>query len=287
MSTTFTAACVPLRLPSTQKFVLMALADQANAQGLAWVAISTICEWTCLSERAVRNAIRALEDDGFLSTTSRRRDNGSRTSNSYTLLPARFHAAADGAAQPAQPAGVESKLPPEVDAQQPARRAGGEAPATGTSCPTPRHDVPGFDPYPYPIPRNTPPNPPVGGQAPGGEPLMELATAIAAANEAGEKFLPAGDAVFAYAERVGISRELLELHWREFKRRRGDAKKRQRGVVGWRKAFRRSVEDNWFRLWFLRVDEPAQLTTQGLQAQRHWAADQQPAAQPQEARDEG
>lgn len=273
MSTLLTSACVPLKLPSTQKFVLMALADQANADGLAWVAISTICEWTCLSERAVRNAIRSLEDDGWLRTEGRRRQNGSRTSNTYTLLPERFKGGHDEAGKGSSAQQVESNLPPKTESQQPARRAGCEASATGTSCPTPRHDVPGFDPYPYPN-TNTPPNPPDGGQATVADGLIELATAIAAANQAGEKFLPPGDAVFGYAERVGISRELLELHWREFKRRRGEARKRQRGVAGWRKAFRRSVEDNWFRLWFLRPDEPAQLTTQGLQAQKFWATEQ-------------
>lgn len=105
------------------------------------------------------------------------------------------------------------------------------------------------------------------------EPLVTLRTAMLAARAAGEKAIQADDPVFAYAERVGIPREFIELQWREFKLRRGDAGKRQRGIRGWRQAFSNSVRDNWFRLWFIRSGQPAALTTQGVQAQADWDAE--------------
>lgn len=79
----------------------------------------------------------------------------------------------------------------------------------------------------------------------------------------GEKPIPADDPVYAYAEQVGISTELLALHWAEFKLRRGEAAKRQRD---WRQTFRNSVRDNWFRLWWVPPGKPAEISSQGRQA---------------------
>jgi hypothetical protein len=92
--------------------------------------------------------------------------------------------------------------------------------------------------------------------------LVSLATFIAECRESGQKPIPDTDPVFDYCQTVGIDRDILVLHWREFKARRAEGK-RQRD---WRQTFRNSVRDNWFRLWFLKPGEGAQLTTQGLQA---------------------
>ncbi|NKI94731.1 hypothetical protein [Rhizobacter sp. SG703] len=91
---------------------------------------------------------------------------------------------------------------------------------------------------------------------------MSLATFIAECRRKSERPIPDTDPVFDYCQTVGIDRDILLLHWREFKTRRAEGK-RQRD---WRQTFRNSVRDNWFRLWFLKPGEGAQLTTQGLQA---------------------
>ena len=75
--------------------------------------------------------------------------------------------------------------------------------------------------------------------------------------------IPPDDPVFGYCGAVGIGQDVLALHWREFKRRRCDVRKRQRS---WPQTFRNSVEDNWFGLWFLKPGFDAQLTTKGQQA---------------------
>lgn len=92
---------------------------------------------------------------------------------------------------------------------------------------------------------------------------------LSACKARGIKPIPAGDPIFAYCEKVGIDSEVLGLHWQEFKARRTESGKRQRD---WRQAFRNSVRDNWYRLWYLRPGVGAQLTTQGLQAQAVMAA---------------
>lgn len=70
--------CWPLQLPPTQKAVLMALADAANDDGVCWIAVKSRREdkldlmvKTCLSERAVQAAIKALCDIEWLERNER------------------------------------------------------------------------------------------------------------------------------------------------------------------------------------------------------------------------
>lgn len=123
---------------------------------------------------------------------------------------------------------------------------------------------------------NTPPSPPRGAKGPLAKPgrcaeapkrkatPIGLKAWLLQCAARGERPIPPGDPVFAYCEQVGIGGDVLALHWREFKLRRGDGAKRQRD---WRQTFRNSVRGNWFRLWFLKPGFEAQLTTVGLQAQ--------------------
>lgn len=74
------ALCWPLEIPSTRKFVLIALADNANDAGYCWPSISTICERTSLGKTAVIESIRWLEDEGYLVAN---RENGRKTT--YTV----------------------------------------------------------------------------------------------------------------------------------------------------------------------------------------------------------
>ena len=60
------AAVWPLKLPPTQKAVLVSLADNANDQGHCWPAIADICTRTCLGRTAVIEAIRGLEQAGLV-----------------------------------------------------------------------------------------------------------------------------------------------------------------------------------------------------------------------------
>lgn len=53
-------------LPTVQKFVLVALCDNANDAGQCFPSISLLCDKCSLSERAVQSAIRSLEVSGYL-----------------------------------------------------------------------------------------------------------------------------------------------------------------------------------------------------------------------------
>ncbi|MGL6183529.1 MAG: hypothetical protein ACRC2G_15250 [Aestuariivirga sp.] len=82
----------------------------------------------------------------------------------------------------------------------------------------------------------------------------------------GEKPIPAGDAVLAYAAEVGIPDDFLTLAWAEFRHRycQPDAKRYR----DWRSVFRKAVRGNWLKLWFVGADGAYGLTTVGRQAQR-------------------
>lgn len=57
----------PLAVSSTDKIVLLYLADRANAAGTCWPSVATIAASASLSDRAVQMAIKRLEEGGHLS----------------------------------------------------------------------------------------------------------------------------------------------------------------------------------------------------------------------------
>jgi hypothetical protein len=70
-------------LPTTQKFVLVALCDSANDQGECYPSVSTLAEKCSLSERAVQLAIASIEAAGGL-----RREFRVGRSTTYWVTPA-------------------------------------------------------------------------------------------------------------------------------------------------------------------------------------------------------
>lgn len=79
-------ACWPLQgMSPAQKSVLISLADNANDDGVCWPSLATIGARTCLSERAVRNALRWLEEVGVLKSNQR-----FGRSTWYSLTPAAY-----------------------------------------------------------------------------------------------------------------------------------------------------------------------------------------------------
>lgn len=118
-----------------------------------------------------------------------------------------------------------------------------------------------------------PPIPPLGGEQRSEKKsdkpkrsAVGLLSYLHSCKQAGQKPIPEGDAVFAYADQVGIPLEFLRLHWLEFKARysQPDAKR----YKDWAAVHRKSVRGNWFRLWFIAGDGAVALTTVGEQARR-------------------
>ena len=72
-------------LPHRAKSVYVYLRDRSNQDGVCWPGIKTIARELKLSPRTVQRAIRDLEKAGLVARQYRYRQNGSLTSNLYTL----------------------------------------------------------------------------------------------------------------------------------------------------------------------------------------------------------
>jgi uncharacterized protein YdaU (DUF1376 family) len=107
-----------------------------------------------------------------------------------------------------------------------------------------------------------PPIPPKGGKS-----TLGLKAWLDSLKASGEKPIPPDDAVFAYADEVGIPHDFLRLAWLEFRHQHTQPNAKR--YKDWRAHFRNAVRKNWGRLWWI---DPAsntyQLTTVGQQAQR-------------------
>lgn len=143
MSAEFIKACKTMKLSPAQKSVLMTMAWYASDAGEFWYSIATICEWTCLCDRAVRRALQDLVQLGLLTPEKRV---GSITR--YSITPAGYagvsvsKAASDFPQTPAPDADPEAQETATASTDTPAPNAGDP----GTSCTpapdSPRHQMP-------------------------------------------------------------------------------------------------------------------------------------------------
>lgn len=92
---------------------------------------------------------------------------------------------------------------------------------------------------------------------------LSLKTFLDKCDETGADAIPADDPIFDYAEKVGLSEDMLHLCWLEFKDIHLASGKRQKD---WRATYRNAVRGNWYRLWFIGADGKAVATSQGRQA---------------------
>lgn len=85
MSTIIMTACWPLQMPSSQKSVLISLADNANDEGVCWPSVERIVERTCLTDRTVQKCLKWLEERGAISRQKRH-----KRSAVYTVSPENY-----------------------------------------------------------------------------------------------------------------------------------------------------------------------------------------------------
>jgi hypothetical protein len=67
---------------STDRFVLLALADYANDDGICWPSVAGLMAKTCMSERGVQTVLRRLVAGGFLQISA---GGGRSNNNTYTI----------------------------------------------------------------------------------------------------------------------------------------------------------------------------------------------------------
>lgn len=271
MSTIIMSRVWPLELPAVAKFVLVSLADQANDQGVCWPSIATLASRTSYSVRAVQNALRWLQDRGLLEV-----EIGAMRANRYTLHIERYSRAT--CAKQAVALGVQEDG---SAASTPAPHAPLQELHPRTTCTPPPQEV---HPNHNRTISNTPPVSPKGeGLASGGEgvqtsrqrrgkEVMSIDEFIDQCRAEGVKPIGPDDPIWAWCDKVGLPDDVLALHWFEFKRRHQRSGKRQ---ADWRLKLRRSVEENWYKLWYFDSQGACRLTSVGVQTQRARGGDAQ------------
>ncbi|NMU89072.1 hypothetical protein HGQ98_04145, partial [Achromobacter ruhlandii] len=78
-------ACWPLQMPSSQKSVLISLADNANDEGVCWPSVERIVERTCLTDRTVQKCLKWLEERAVINRQKRH-----KRSAVYTVTPENY-----------------------------------------------------------------------------------------------------------------------------------------------------------------------------------------------------
>ena len=73
------------RLTHRARTVYMYLRDRADADGKCWPGVKRIASDLHLSRRTAQRALADLEQAGYIRRDERFRENGSRTSNLYTV----------------------------------------------------------------------------------------------------------------------------------------------------------------------------------------------------------
>lgn len=85
--------------------------------------------------------------------------------------------------------------------------------------------------------------------------------------DSGDVAISPNDTIFEYAEKVGITDEMLRLCWLGFKRQHSESATRKKD---WRAHFRNAVRGNWMRVWAINAEGQAFLTTTGKQLLREF-----------------
>ncbi len=89
---------------------------------------------------------------------------------------------------------------------------------------------------------------------------------IAQCRASGTKPITEWPPIWAYAEKVGLTNEMIDIAWHKFSARYGkDPNHSSKRYIDWRAVFMNSVEGNWAKLWYAK-DGKFELSTVGAQA---------------------
>src|SRR3954466_2072764 len=73
-------------LPPGPRLILLALSEFADEANSCYPSVQTLQRMTSFGESTVRQHLSWLEDNGYIESQRRRRQNGSQTSNRFTFL---------------------------------------------------------------------------------------------------------------------------------------------------------------------------------------------------------
>lgn len=251
----WTAVWTNSRHSGSELLMLLALADFADDEGLAYPSIATLARKCRMSTRNVNLILAQLRKGGELEVRQNAGPNGANVyrirmpaplknssppppeelftpEEGFTLKPASSPPEA-GFPIPLKPASAK----PSVNRQEPS--TGDRASARQTPSPT-------------------------SDRARKAQSITFDAFANRKAS-AGEMLIDGSDPIFDWADAAGIPEEWISLAWAEFSTRyRGNTKR----YADWPAAFRNAVRNNWFEFWRVGADGGVVLTTKGELARR-------------------
>lgn len=260
--------------PPTAKLVLLALADWASDDGGSLhPSLQSIADKVGVSRSQAQRIVRGFIDEGLLSVVANRFGGAPGCTPQYRLHLDRLGALATDSVS-ATPGGRTHAAPTDSADATPTGsiHATGSVGATGSTDAQDGSHGCGGRVAPMRQTGSTgatqtiiEPSKNHQRERAQARPTVGLRTWLETVKASGEKAIPDDDAVFGYADEVGIPSDFLQLAWREFRHRycQPDAKR----YKDWRAVFRKAVRENWLRLWYLDGQSYA-LTTAGMQAQR-------------------
>lgn len=237
----------------SELLAMLALADWSDDEGRCWPSMASIAKKMRLSEKQARRAVHSIIEAGYLTVTDNMQ--GGATSRRYQIdLHLLRTPPADGRAP------IEGRAPADVPNPSLGREA--TPPADGSRTV--------IEPsITTKMVAQALPTSSVKSKTRKAE--LTLQAFLDSVKAAGEKAIPENDPIFAYAEKVGISSEMLAVCWEEFKARHLAPNNKTGKLVkytNWRQHFGNAVRRNWYGLWYLKDGQAAQWTTAGEQARR-------------------
>lgn len=227
---------------------LLALADWSDDDGRCWPSIAAIAKKTRLSRSQAQRVMHSLIDSGYVAVTGNETGGAPGSTRQYRIILSRLTGSADATGR--------TSATGSVDAQE------GSHPCANTGSAHATQTV--IEPS-LTIKKVAQALPPSPGISKTKNHDITLRVFLEQCKAASEAAIPEDDPIFVYAEKVGITSEMLAAAWNEFKGAFLTTAKRQKD---WRAHFRNAVRRNWYKLWFLKDGESAQWTTAGEQARR-------------------
>lgn len=246
-----------MEIPSTPKIVLLSLADQANEAGVCWPSQPQIASRCSLTDRAVRDQLAWLEKAKAI-----HRETRSGIGTTFTLTLSGFD-------EPRNHVPPRNDIPPRNHVPATPEQYSGNPGTTFRQIISKRKESPVEGDKPPVSSKAADPSFPSSVEKRTAKSrlkeLVTLQTFLEACREEGSDAIPQNDPIFDYADKVGISTDMLHAAWSEFKARFQPTPQKQKD---WRAHFRKAVRSNWYKLWYVRDGELAQWTTAGEQARR-------------------
>lgn len=234
------------KLGGSELLCLLAIADFADDNGVAYPSVTTLSEKIRMSKRNTNYILKKLETSGELEIDRNKGRNGCNLFRVKTLqgaISAPLQPVSQGGAT-GFPQGVQPIAPePSLNRQEP------------SDIPFPEKDA--------------------GKKQKRKSKNETLQAFLDHCKADGSNAVPVDDPIFDYATTVGLPENAIALAWFTFKGQFLQTDNRQKD---WRAHFRNAVRRNWFKLWYIGNDGATGLTTAGQQAQREMEATSRMAA---------